>query len=199
MSASVVSIPYSQARPLILAGRLMAPLAAGAYTWDGSYFDASPGVELRSSFLYIVSSLTFAADLDQADYSDAIDPTYAASPIPSFRILQRSGASVLADAVPAPSYFSDLGICYPFAPKVDGNRIQFSAQGRLLQTHALVGKASVSLSVSCIIYEVSDLNWIRKFLAKTPDPPLPVGIKPTPTGREVLTMDRDYRQEVFGR
>lgn len=45
MSASVVSIPYSQARPLILAGRLTAPLAGGAYTWDGSYFDATPAAE----------------------------------------------------------------------------------------------------------------------------------------------------------
>lgn len=198
MSASVVSIPYSQARPLILAGRLTAPLAAGAYTWDGSYFDASPGVELRSSFLYIVASLTFAADLDPADYSAAIDPTFSASPIPSFRILQRGGASVLADAVPAPAYFSDLGICYPFAPKVDGNRIQFSAQGRLLQTPALIGKASVSLAVSCVVYEVSDANWIRKFMARTPAPALPQGSKRVEGTRESIIMDAGFRNEVFG-
>lgn len=198
MSASVVSIPYSQARPLILASRLTAPLAAGAYTWNGDYFDASPGVELRSSFLYILASISFAADLDPADYSAAIDPTFTASPIPSFRILQRGGASVLPDAVPAPAYFADLGICYPFAPKVDGNRIQFSAQGRLTQTPALIGKASVALSVSCVVYEISDANWIRKFMARTPAPALPQGAKPASGGRESVIMDAPFRAEVFG-
>lgn len=198
MSTSVLSLPYSQSRPLILAGRLTAPIVAGAYTWDGSAFDASPRADLKAAYLYIVTSISFAADLDAANYADAIDSTYTRSPIPSFRMMQGGGASVLPDAVPVPFYFSDLGVCQAFQPATDQNRVQFSAQGRLIQTPQLVGKASVSLSVSCIVYEVSDLNWIRKFLAKTPAPPLPVGTKPTPTGREALTMDRDYRQEVFG-
>lgn len=198
MSASVLSLPYSQSRPLILAGRLTAPLVAGAYTWDGLAFDASPRVDLKAAYLYILTSISFAADLDQSNYSDAIDPTYTTAPIPSFRMTQGGGASILADAVPAPFYFSDLGVCSHFMPAVDRNRIQFSAQGRLVQTPELVGKASISLSVSCIVYEVADLNWIRKFLAKTPAPILPPGAKRTPTGREALTMDKAYREEVFG-
>jgi len=49
MSASVLSLPYSQSRPLILAGRLTAPLVAGAYTWDGSAFDVSPRADLKAA------------------------------------------------------------------------------------------------------------------------------------------------------
>ena len=66
MSTSVLSLPYSQSRPLILAGRLTAPLVAGAYTWDGSAFDASPRADLKAAYLYIVTSISFAADLDAA-------------------------------------------------------------------------------------------------------------------------------------
>lgn len=198
MSSSVITLPYSQSRPLILAGRLTATLAAGKYTWNGDLFDASPRVELKATSLYLLTSVTFAADLDAATYSDAIDPTYTTSPIPSFRILQLGGSSVLPDAIPVPFFFSDLGLCYPFSPKVNGNRIQFSAQGRLDQTPALVGKASVSLSISCLVYEVSDLNWINRFMGSTPPAPLPPGVKALPGAREQIIMDRPFREEVFG-
>lgn len=198
MSSSIVALPYSQARPLVIAGRLTAPLAGGAYTWDGTITDSSPNVSLRAAFLYVLSSISFAADLDPADYSAAIDPTYAASPIPSFRILQRGGSSVLPDAIPVPMFFNDLGICFPFAPKTDANQIQFSALGRILQTPALIGKASVTLSVSAILYEISDPVWIKKFMSKTPAPPLPQGAKMEVGVRSELVMSREHRAEVFG-
>lgn len=198
MGSSIVALPYSQSRPLVIAGRLTAPLFDGAYTWAGEITNSSPDVSLRASFLYVLSSISFAADLEPADYSAAIDPTYTESPIPSFRILQRGGQSVLPDAVPVPMFFNDLGICFPFAPKTDANRIQFSALGRITQTPALVGKASVTLSVSAILYEVSDPVWIRKFMSKTAAPPAPPGAKALPGAREVLTMSREHRAEVFG-
>jgi len=198
MGSSIVALPYSQSRPLIIAGRLTAPLFDGAYTWAGDLTPSGPDVSLRASFLYVLTSLSFAADLEAADYSAAIDPTYTESPIPSFRILQRGGSSILPDAIPAPMFFSDLGICFPFAPKTDANRIQFSALGRILQTPALVGKESVTLSVSAILYEVSDPVWIRKFMSKPPAPPLPQGAKAMIGAREELTMSREHRAEVFG-
>ena len=199
MSGSVLSLPYSQSRPLILAGRLTAPLVAGVYTWDGSPFDAVPAVTLRAEYLYILASVSVAADLDGSDYSAAIDTSYAASPIPTVRILQRFGQSVLPDAVPVPTYFSDLGILYPFAPRVQGNGVQFSALGQLVQTPALVGKPSVSLAVSALLYEVIDPVWIRRFMATTPAPQQPERQGRAAQGdRDPVTLTADWKKEVFG-
>lgn len=202
MSGSVLTIPYSQSRPLVIAGRLTAPLAGGAYTWNGDLFASVPVVSLRAEYLYILASLSVAADLDPADYSAAIDTTYSPSPIPSVRILQRLGQSVLPDAVPVPAFFADLGIVYPFAPKEGGNPVQFSALGRLTQTPALVGKPSVSLSVSGILYEVADPVWIQRFMSSAAALPGPSGSS-RPSAivrgeRDSITLDAATRAEVFG-
>jgi len=203
VSGSVLTIPYSQSRPLVIAGRLTAPLAAGAYTWDGSLFPSVPSVSLRAEYLYILASLSVAADLDPADYSAAIDTTYTASPIPSVRILQRLGQSVLPDAVPVPAFFADLGIVYPFAPKEGGNPIQFSGLGRLVQTPALVGKASVSLAVSAILYEVADPVWIQRFMSSAAALPGLQGGPARPSAlvrgeRHPIRLDAAPRSELFG-
>ena len=199
MSGSVLSLPYSQARPLILAGRLTAPVVAGSYTWDGAPFNAVPAASLRAEYLYILASVSIAADLDGSDFSAAIDTTYSASPIPTVRILQRFGQSILPDGIPVPAYFSDLGILFPFMPREQNNGIQFSALGRLTQTPALIGKPSVSLAVSALLYEVADPVWIRRFMAATPAPPQAERQGKAAQGdRDPVTLNAEWKKEVFG-
>ena len=177
-------IPLISANPIQITYRETANLGLGLYTWlltvNGLF---NPRMDLNPNHLYAFQSMSFSADIEGFDYQAAIDTSLNGGPRFFLQTEGEAGGSILGQPVPLPTYFDDspfdfwdrnnktVGADFGSGNMLlmnmrDSNQYMGSFEGRLIQTPALVGKASITMIMRFNLIEIKDEKFAREALEK---------------------------------
>jgi hypothetical protein len=137
----IEDLPYFYSPPVQFVYELTAAVAAGLYTYAGTPGVLTPLRNVMENAVYYIRSVSLIADIDELDFEAAILTA------PLFQIYKPSEATVMLFKEPVImnkfyQQFDFRGV-YTTA-KVD-DQILASFKGILVQTPALIGKASITL------------------------------------------------------
>ncbi|HSW65506.1 MAG TPA: hypothetical protein VLH56_19675 [Dissulfurispiraceae bacterium] len=110
--------------------------------------------------LYLIEAITVAGSVQREDYLEAVK--VSAMPQIVFS-LKSKGYPILPKPVFIPNYIDAQSWAAWFSAKQSDDELLGTVTGSLVQTAALVGVASVSLSVVLNCYEITDSQFIRMF------------------------------------
>jgi hypothetical protein len=143
---------------------------AGNYVWPVNRQDESLGLDINEHSLYLFETYTFAADIDSEDYKGAI------SVRPTFRLyLKSEGANPqLKQPIQLPLYMNNFPYKMALLPRVaetngvmtEENFLMGSFSGTLFQIPSLIGKRSINLVMVLSAQEVTNDDFILKFMAQ---------------------------------
>jgi len=153
-------IPYWTSPPIQYVYTKTAPLAAGAYTWVDQPGDMTPVRPVRNTLLYYFRDITLYADIEEADFSAALDVT------PQFRpSLRGSGnrAVLFREPILMPRFLQNFGYRLFWETNQTPERLLGSFRGTLTQTPALIGKTSITLTAIISAQEIKDRNYVDQF------------------------------------
>ena len=163
-------IPYFTSPPVQYVYRSTANLVFGAYTWADNpsplYFPiaGSAGAVLRrvqSRALYYIRDITVKADIDKNDY-----PAALSAPIPylSLHLRSQGRTSLFREPFVVPSFLENFQYRQFVHITQDPEEMLGSFRGALIQTPALIGKASITLTAVLSVQEISDHEYVNRFM-----------------------------------
>jgi hypothetical protein len=167
--------------PLLFTYRQTATLAAGFYDFslDTTANPFTPDRPLSQNVLYRLKTMNFAMDITEDDYEGAIDPTLGGvMPEFSMYIQSEGGNPELREPLVLSQYFKQMpygksiigkdllsdaypgASATPVAQSFNQNRLLGLVNGILAQTASLLGKTSVTATISFTAVEIIDQNII---------------------------------------
>jgi hypothetical protein len=154
-------LPYASSPPIQFTYRQTATLAAGVYP----FAVAAPQVlstirPLIANSMYYFRSVTVTADVDEGDYLSSI------TVIPTFQMyLKSTGKQILfREPLTIAKYFQNFDYRLCWITQREDDQLYASITGSLTQTAALIGKASITMSVIISAQEIVDAAYIKRFL-----------------------------------
>ena len=168
-------LPYSSSPPVQFVYRSTAPLSAGAYQWNDApsalYFPISgpTGATLRkilNTTMYYVRDITMTADIDEMDYTVAISPGSASPlciPYLTLHLDSRGMSSLFREPFLMPKFLQNFGYKHFFEVTQTPDQLRGSFHGTLIQTPALIGKTSITLTAIMSVQEVTDQEYMKAF------------------------------------
>ena len=161
MAMNIVDLPYFDSVPIILNGEITADVASGVFSYNGRPVSFTPREELTDNTLYIITSFSFSADLDELIYQNAILKT----PEINLWTTGEARTPLIRKPVFGTKYFDAINFMQPFLPQKFPNEILFSAKGVIDQNADIValGKSALTLKVILTMYEVVNDEYIAQF------------------------------------
>ena len=117
--------------------------------------------KLLPTTIYLIDSFSVGGNISTEDFLDAIDTTPALT-------LRASGTeqTIFEGPFPITGYFSDRQIVHFFKTPHDNIDLIGTMTGTLKQTPALIGVASVSITISISIHAIDESEWEKMFTKK---------------------------------
>lgn len=152
--------PQRSTTPLVLSARFVAPLGPGSL-FDFSKVAPQTLVNVTSAVVYRILSYSFATELPESTYSEALVP---GNPV-SFQIRNTGNdTDVLAKPIPVPIYQRDAGFLQYFQMTQGSGTLEARVSGVLnANSPDLVGYASVTAVLSLFVQAISDDDWVQTF------------------------------------
>ena len=119
---------------------------------------------LLTNTVYLLGRISVGADIPEGDFLDAI------SSIPKLTL--RKGIAneiVYQQPVPIVTYVNDQEMIAWIDNKKANNSLKLEVTGTLIQTAALVGKATVKINVNYLIYAIENTVFYSKYLGEDSD------------------------------
>lgn len=139
-----------------------ASLSGGLYTFTLGRNSFTPARPIIPHTLYLVNAVTFALDVDEADYLTALAGADATKLQFSLYMDSMGGSPLLREPLQLPTYF--VQFAYQFA--VMPTRKSFFKAGieGVLQEHAgILGKSSLTAKIILSAVAISDRDFIRRY------------------------------------
>lgn len=161
--------PFGKSPITFFVGRVTAPLALGKFTFDGTATDFITRIPLVPQSLYWFLDWNFSVDIAVADYTAALDR------IPVVSVYQKAKPNepVFRQPFPVPVYYENKWLLQGFRNVITPNELLFSVDGTVKQSAALVGKQSLTATLQFTAYEVTDPDYIARFMDGLDVPPPP--------------------------
>jgi hypothetical protein len=160
-----IDVPVFHTKPVIFTFQQAITVnMAGNYVWPLTRVPFTPNLALSPRTLYLVRTLTFSANIGEADYQGAIVT------MPHFNIYVEQSGFIpdFRAPVPLPMYFQNLAYEYSVFYRGGSDNLNNTEEnfygtfeGTLVQTANLVGKQSVTLTVLLTVQEIEDNDFIR--------------------------------------
>lgn len=173
----IEDLPYYSSPPIQFVYQSTAPLALGAYTWADAPTALTPTRPMLDNALYYLRHITLSADVSELDFTAAITTT------PEFFTYQKSDAVTLLfrEPIQMVKFLEAFDFRQTFVVKQGrpdplagagalGERILAAFTGVLVQTAALIGKTSITLTAVISAQEIVDRNFINNYRAAYPVP-----------------------------
>lgn len=158
-------LPYSTSPPIQFVWEVTANLALGIYTFNGIPVASPAGFvrPLRSNVLYYFRNLTLIANVDEEDFLDSLTVT------PAFQVYKQSenGIQLFREPIRMNAYFRQFDYRLVWLTNNDGDTLNASFAGTILQTPGLIGKASITLKAIIAAQEILDDRFIKMFRDKS--------------------------------
>lgn len=153
------NIPHFSSRAVEFTASVSAPMVGGFYTFNASQWVPLATLVPQRRGIYVVRGLSFAADVDEGNYTANI----VELPRIWFGLTANIQSSIFRFPIPLSVY--RRGVEWDEVIVVDKEPCQMlaRAQGRLSQSAALVGKADITLFVTLTTYEITDDAWIAEY------------------------------------
>jgi hypothetical protein len=119
--------------------------------------------KILSGNLYIFDSMTFACNINELDYEDAI------LTVPTVQVsTEQNNVALFQGALALPAYADGASYGFEFQAKsgsgANPDYLSVAMTGQLQVTRALVGAASITALFSFVGYEISSAAAIKKYL-----------------------------------
>jgi hypothetical protein len=152
MSINITELPFYSSVPLVVVGQETAILQGGGYTFSGKRQNMTPPRSLLNNALYIVSAVSFTTDISILDFQSSINT----NPAVNFFSSGQGGAPLGRDKIVCANYLEQFQYMYLFEPASTPNFLKFNITGELEQTPNLVGKNSLTATVTLSMMEVTN-------------------------------------------
>ncbi len=178
----LADIPYHNSPPVLFVYTQAANIVAGVYNFPaGAKAPFTPSRPINPNHLYLFNTLDFACDVDENDYMGA----YTAALSLSVYVQSDAGAPAFREPIPLVKYYKTLpytlgilgvemlGQAYQNnsgispAQGFSYNRLQGNIVGAIAQTAPLLGKASITATCVFTVTEVSDVDFIADYIARS--------------------------------
>lgn len=157
------SVPYWSAPPVQFVYESTASLLLGKYTWNDTPSVLSPVRPIQDNDLYVLTSLTLAADITNDDFTAAIETT----PLFNFHLVGDSKAPFFREPIQMITFLENFPFRYVWGPSIGSDQLLASFRGVLDQTPALIGKTSITLKAIMAAQEIQDDTIVEDIKTNT--------------------------------
>lgn len=133
----------------------------GSYDFGIAANAAVSVLAMQPNTEYLIERVTVGADISEADYAGALDLVNGGPVLSLRRVLD--GMTVYESAIPLLRFLDQQESAVWLHSDAGGDVLTATVTGRLNQTAALVGIATIRLSVSFAVYAVESTIYNRAF------------------------------------
>jgi len=160
-------LPYYKSPAIQFTYTSSAPLVAGAYVWSDGPTPLVPDRPLMENSLYYFRSITFAANLEELDFTSSVttDLTTGNPLYPKFQMYLKSRAKTILFREPIlmVKYLQNFDYRYTWITQMKNDQLFASFNGSLTQGPALIGVTSIKLQAVISAQEIVDERFIAQF------------------------------------
>ena len=163
----IEDLPYATSLPIQFVYESTANLQLGTYIWNDTQSELSPDRPVLSKALYYFRSFSLTANIEELDFTSSIVTT------PKFFMFKTSDAKAVMfrEPIQMNKFYDQFDYRLAWWSNQDSDQLFGAFRGTILQTPALLGKASITLKSIITAQEIIDDNFVRLFKSNYPTPP----------------------------
>jgi hypothetical protein len=165
-------LPYNTSPPIQFTYAQSAALTLGQYPFLAAVKNVMGyNGNITSNALYYLRNLSFACDIPELDYQQALKLAGGTVNIPRFNMFFSKDAHspIIPNALQLNQFFDGIDFKQTFSPRVLPNDLKGNITGTLQQTANLAGVNEINATVELFFQEITDDNFIAHFRKRYPE------------------------------